>query len=252
MSKHTINILSGLYSGKRVFRVALVVLQVIFLVSCGPATNNVRYRVHHSLLNETIQLPKKVVLLQINIPVIQVRKGPIIDQLDSRSKTINKLILRKLTLYAKQQRKFRLVKLPLFRKSQIVSIRHHLALYDLVSRNAVNYTSGKRLINWHSKLRHFDYSIGKGLRFLAKKTGATAALIVTGEERLVDPAVTGISTKTYIIIGLVDLNSGALLWIDYILNPQRAFNRYDNISYLIDNMLGNYPGLLSYRRAIKK
>ncbi len=250
MSKHSTHF-SLKRSGKCATRALLLLVQTMLLVSCGSEAN-VRHRVHYSLLNESVELPKKMVLLQINIPVIQVRKGPIIDQLEVRSKIINKLVLRKLTLYAKQQKKFRLVNLPVFTKPQTVRIRRHLALYDLVSRNAVNYTSGKRLIDWRSKLKHFDYSIGNGLRFIARKTGAKAALFVTGEERLVDPAVTGISSKTYIIMGVVDLNSGALLWVDYILNPQRDFNRYDNISYLIDNMLANYPGLLSYRRTINK
>lgn len=251
MSKQCSNFLSGSGYTVRAILVSLVLLLLMLIVSCGPATN-VKHRVHYSLLNQNIQPPRKVVLLQVNIPVIQIRKGPIVDQLEKRSQAISLLVSRKLNSYVKSQRKFKILKLPVFSKAQNAVIRHHMVLYDLVSRNAVNYTTGKRLAGWRSKLTRFDYTIGSGLKFIAKKTGAQAALIVTGEERLVDPSIKRFSSKTYIILGLVDLNSGALLWINYVLDTRRPLNHYGEISYLIDDMLSHYPGLLSYRRAIKK
>jgi len=252
MSKQDSNNLLGSGIVLRTILVGLVLLHALLLVSCGPTSTTVRHRVHYSLLNHNTQLPKKVVLLPVNIPVLQISKGPIIDQLDERSKIANKFVIRKLKSYIKHQGKFKLLSLPAFSKKQMAIIKHHIVLYDLVSRSAVNYTTGGRLDAWRFKLKRFDYTIGSGLKFIAKKTGAQAALIVTGVEVLVDPSIPGLRSKTYIILGLIDLNNGALLWIDYALDTRRAFNRYGDISYLIDNMLGNYPGLLSYRKAIEK
>ncbi|VAW79245.1 hypothetical protein MNBD_GAMMA12-442 [hydrothermal vent metagenome] len=228
-----------------------LVLSTLLLVSCG-APDNVRHRVHYSLLDKQIQLPKQVVLLPINIPVVQIRKGPIIDQLDKRSKIARSLVARKIRAYSHQKKKFKLLRLPKISKKEVAIIKHHIVLYDLVSRNAVNYTTGKHLQAWQQKLKRFDYSIGSGLKFIAQRTGAEAAIIITGIEFLVDGSISGFRGKSNILIGLVDLNSGALLWIDYVLDTKRSFNHYGDISYLIDNMLDNYPGVLSYRKTIVK
>ncbi len=235
---------------RSMFSIVLVLVTTL-QISCV-APDNVRHRVHYSLLEQQIQLPKQVVLLPINIPVVQIRKGPIIDQLDKRSKVARTLVARKIRAYSQQQKKFKILRMPKISKKEVAIIKHHIVLYDLVSRNAVNYTTGKRLHAWQQKLKRFDYSIGSGLKFIAQRTGAEAAIIVTGVEFLVDGSISGFRGKSNILIGLVDLNSGALLWIDYVLDTKRSFNHYGDVSYLIDNMLDNYPGLLSYRKAIVK
>ena len=232
--------------------VLLLIGQCILISSCAPTTAQVRYRIHHTVLeNQELNLPKKVILLPVNIPVLQISKGPVVDQLVSRSKQVNRLVTQKIRSYVKRQGKFKLLKRPNFSKRELANIKEHIVLYDLVSRNAVNYTSGARLEEWNAKLKHFDYSIGSGLNFIKRKTTAQAALIVTGVEILVDSKITGLSTKTYLIMGLVDLNSGAILWLDYVLNTKREFNQRNQISFLIESMLNNYPGLAAYRRALK-
>lgn len=234
------------------FLALLLIAQCILVSACAPTTTQVRHRIHHTVLeNQRLSLPKRVVLLPVNIPVLQISKGPVIDQLVSRSQRVNELVTRKIRSYVKQQGKFKLLKLPAFSKREMLKIKEHKVLYDLVSRNAVNYTTGARLEAWNAKLKHFDYSIGSGLNFIKRKTTAQAALIVTGVEILVDSKITGLSTKTYLIMGLVDLNSGAILWLDYVLNTKREFNQRNQISFLIESMLNNYPGLTAYRRSLK-
>ena len=235
-------------------RYLIVFVGVLLLAACGgPAVQKTSHRVHYSWLQSSHpRLPKKVVLLPVSIPVLRVRRGPIIDQLESRSKRVSALISRRLFETVRRGGQFKLVKLPGLSRQDKKIVKNHLVLYDLVSRNAVNYTTGRRQVAWHPKLLHFDYSIGNGLRFLIKKTGARAALIVTGAEALIEPGISRIRSKTFLIIGLVDLSSGALLWMNYVLDSKKPLNHYGEISYLIDDLLRSYPGISSYRTAVKK
>ena len=223
------------------------------LVSCNSETINVKHRVHYSMIkNKDGRLPGRIVLLPVSIPVLKVSPGPVIDQLSSRTKVVKGLVSKSIKNSLLKRVGVRLLAMPALKKQELATIKEHTVLYDLIARNAISYTSAKHTAVWRSKLTHFDYTIGSGLSFLKRKTRAQAAIMVSGAEVLISTKKHGVKSTTYIIVGLVDLDSGALLWMNYSLNPQRSFNQYGDVSYLVDRMFRAYPGIASYRRAIEK
>jgi hypothetical protein len=120
-------------------------------------------------------LPKKVVVLPIDIKVVEVTAGGVEGAVPDWSKEASQSVFKAVSAAIPSSGEVKEVAAPRFSGASAANFDEHLALYKLV----VN-TAGK--IPWQHKAKRFDYGIGSGLRAVAEQTDADAAIMVYGRD----------------------------------------------------------------------
>jgi len=232
---------------------------LLFSVSASAAKPN--YRVHYSLISaKKPRLPHRVVILPVNIVVSEKTFGGVTERVDKWSDQASKNIFQALAEYAQENKSISLLAAPRFTSSESALVTEHLALYKQVVNTASWATRVPPV--WTHKLRKFDYTIGPGLNFLQKKTGADTALLVYGQDEVSTGGrkaaatmakVFGGSTDfghSYIHLGLVDLRTGALLWVNSEYKGATGdLRRAEDARKMVKDIFKVYPGIDKYRSA---
>lgn len=232
----------------------------LLLFSVGASAAKLNYRVHYSLVNaKHPRLPKRVVILPVNIVVKEKTFGGVSEKVDKWSDQASTNIFRALADYTKGNKSISLLATPRLSSRENAIVTEHLALYKKVVNTASWATRVPPV--WTQKLRRFDYTIGSGLNFLRNKTGADTALLVYGEDQVSTAgrkaaatmaAVFGGSTDfghSYIHLGLVDLRTGNLLWINSAYKGATGdLRRAADAEKMVKTIFEAYPGIDKYRR----
>lgn len=146
---------------------------------------------------------------------------------------------------------FQLVLMPSLSADQQQRLKESIALYRLASEDAkaVDNLGG----DWKQALQRFDYSVGPNLQFLKQSTGADYALIVFGADAdstggrvamSVFFAALGVGIargRNYMYAGLVDLNTGNIIWLDDDHKNASNFTDKKAVDAIIQNLLQDYP-----------
>ena len=215
--------------------------------------------VHYKLLQSNPKLPHKVVVLPINVEVIEVTAGGVEEEVPQWSSEASKNIFKSLSTAIKKDPSLVEVRAPRLSNKSAAVVDEHMALYKLVVNTASN-------TSWKHKIRRFDYGIGPGLSSLQKLTGADAAVMVYGRDHVSTAgrkakAVAGnipiinIFTgppptlgHSYIHIGVVDLRTGDLLWMNSEYREGATNLRdFDDANEVITSIFEWYPGIEKYR-----
>jgi hypothetical protein len=143
-------------------------------------------------------------------------------------------------------------------------VDEYLALTHVVAGNALVFTGPLGGEAWRHKAKHFDYSIGPGLSFLADQTGADKALLLIGEDvhsssgrkaAFVMAAAFGVAIPlghTVAIAALVDLRTGNVLWMNhYVSTGAVSFLEANDTETVISELFKDYPGLEDYRQFVQ-
>ena len=220
--------------------------------------------VHYKLLQSNSKLPKKVVVLPVDIEVMEVSAGGVKEEVPQWSAKASKNVFKSLSAAIRKDPTMRELRVPkLSRKSSGV-VDEHMALYKLVVNTASN-------IGWEHKIRRFDYSIGPGLKSLRRATGADAAVMVYGRDYVstagrkakavagnipIINIFTGPPPKlghSYIHIGVVDLRTGDLLWMNSEYRDGASnLQDYGDANDMIEEIIEWYPGIEKYRKVYIK
>jgi hypothetical protein len=220
--------------------------------------------VHYKWLASNPTLPKKVVVLPIDIKVVEMTAGDVEETVPDWSKEASQSVFKAVSAAIARQAGMKVVTAPQFSGASAANVDEHLALYKLVVNTATR-------IPWKHKAQHFDYGIGSGLRALAEQTGADAAIMVYGRDyastagrkaRAVAgniPIVnifTGPAPKlgsSFIRVGVVDLRTGDLLWMNSEYRDGSTNLRDPtDAAKMVDAVFGWYPGIEQYRAAYLK
>ena len=215
--------------------------------------------VHYKLLNKETGLPKKVVILPINVEVLEMTAGDVTEEVPEWSAEASNNILKSLSAAIKKDSKLQEVKMPRLSGNDSANVDEHIALYNLVVDTASD-------IGWEHKIRRFDYSIGPGLAKLKRKTGADAAIMVYGRDYastagrkakavLGQIPIVNIFTgappslgHSFVHIGVIDLNTGDLLWMNSEYRDGASnLREYDDANDIISAIFEWYPGIEEYR-----
>ncbi len=215
--------------------------------------------VHYKVLNNTTTLPKKVVVLPADIEVSEVTAGGVEEEVPGWSAEAGKSVARSLSAAIKADGTLTEVKAPRYSKKTSAVLHEHLALYKLVVDTASR-------TNWEHKIRRFDYSIGPGLKELQRTTGADVAVMVYGRDHVSTTGrkmkaiagtipfvnmLTGPSPKlgySFIHIGMVDLRSGDLLWMNSEYREGASnLRNYEDANDIVGTIFEWYPGIEQYR-----
>lgn len=153
---------------------------------------------------------------------------------------------------------FELVSLPELTADEQSELKEYVALYKLTA-----FTASKMLTlggAWAGKRAHFDYTLGDGLDFLAKKSGADAALCVAGAQVRASGgrvamflllAAAGVAIPlggAQITAGLVDLKSGDVTWMDLDVGVIDDVRAAEGANKTMNDLIGKYPKSRLLRR----
>jgi hypothetical protein len=216
--------------------------------------------VHYKWLSKTPTLPKKVMVLPVDIEVVEVTAGGVEEKVPDWSKEASRSVFKSLSAAIGRAR-LKEIAVPQFSGGSGAKLDEHLALYKLVVNTASQ-------LGWEHKVRRFDYSIGPGLREIADKTGVDVALMVYGRDyvstagrkaRAVVGNIPFVNIFTgpapqlghsYIHVGVVDLRTGDLLWMNSNYREGSTNLRDpDDAAEMVKTIFKWYPGIESYREA---
>ena len=217
--------------------------------------------VHYKWLMSNPTLPKKVVVLPIDIKVVEVTAGGVEESVPDWSKEASQSVFKAVSAALTKQPGIKAITAPQFSGASAANFDEHLALYKLV----VN-TAGR--IPWQHKAKRFDYGIGSGLRAVAEQTGADVAIMVYGRDysstagrkaRAVVGNIPIVNIFTgpapqlghsFIHVGVVDLRTGDLLWMSSEYREGSTNLRDPNdAAKMVDAVFEWYPGIEKYRAA---
>jgi hypothetical protein len=246
-------------------RSAVVALSLLFAaVPLALRAAETPHWVHYKWLGNNPALPKKVVVLPIDIKVVEVTAGDVEEKVPDWSREASQSVFKAVSAAIAKQPGMKEIRAPQFSGASAANFDEHLALYKLVAN-----TAGK--IPWQHKARRFDYGIGPGLRAVAEQTGADAAIMVYGRDYAstagrkaravvghipIVNAFTGPAPQlghSFIHVGVVDLRTGDLLWMNSKYRDGSTNLRDPNdAAKMVNEVFGWYPGIEKYRAAYVK
>ena len=244
---------------KPLFSLATLLIAALLPVAVQAA--DTPHWVHYKWLSRSPALPKKVVVLPVNIEVVEVSAGGVQEKVPDWSREAEQNVFKALVVAINKQRGLKAVVAPRFAGASAANVDEHLALYKLVVNTASK-------IGWEHKIKRFDYGIGPGLRAIANETGADAAIMVYGRDHVSTagrkaravvghiPIVnifTGPAPKlghSFVHMGMIDLRTGDLLWMNSNYRDGSTNLRDpDDAAKMVNEIFEWYPGIEQYRAA---
>lgn len=243
----------------RKFPFVVAVSIVLANVPLAARAGDTPHWVHYKWLSNNPVLPKKVVVLPVNVEVVEVTAGGVEEKVPDWSKEASQSVFQALTAAIGKQG-LKEVSAPQLSGAAAANVDEHLALYKLVVNTASQ-------LGWQQKIKHFDYSIGPGLHEIAARTGADAAFLVYGRDYTstagrkamavaghipIVNAFTGPAPQlghSFVHVGLVDLRNGDLLWMNSNYR-EGGTNLRDpgDAAKMVKAIFEWYPGIESYRK----
>lgn len=249
-------------SAKHMRLFAVLSILVLFLAGCVAPP---KHRVHHSLIDKPPRpMPTRVVLLPVDIMVSEISMGGVVEEVEAWSKQAAGNMEQALKNYAASSHKIEIVPLAKLTGKEQDSADEHRALYDRVAANAFIYTNPQFAgPAWDHKIKHFDYTLGDGLAFLRKRTGADAALIVVGEDEIstsgrkaamvITRVLWGSNMRagtSYLSAGLVDLKTGDILWLNSSASTgDRDLREAEDVTAMVNALFEPFPGIEPFLQA---
>lgn len=218
------------------------------LIAAGIAGAAAAEPLTHYTVNDDksgVVLPRKVLLLPLDITVYRVGAGGVTERAEDLTTSEIKDTEQALQGDIAGSKQLELVPIPKLDGAAQATLDEHIALYEQVANAALRH--GRGYGGWSHKASHFDYTVGNGLRFLKQRTGADAALIVLGQGGVPTassyiagllPLLAGVvvvpQARGIAIVGVVDLSTGNILWLDQVLLPGSVTNA-------VGRVLSAYP-----------
>lgn len=194
-----------------------------FVVGCATAPTE---RVHYSLRGPgTVKKPLRILVFEPDVVVKELSAGGVGQEVEQWSQQATRNVRQSVDRYLSKHADLETIAMPELSAEEIATVDEHVALYRVVGLTARVMTAGTDPA-WAHKREHFDYTLGSGLSFLKEKTGADVALIVAGADfvstagrkgMMVIGAMFGVPIalgNSNLVIGMVDLKSGDILWMN--------------------------------------
>lgn len=241
-------------------------LAVVLVVSSGcTTTGNVR-TTHYTLAERgTAALPRSMLLLPVKVTVNEISVGGVTEPVPQWGEAATRNVATAVEKLLASTADIQVAQLPSLSEDEQSQVDEHLALYEAVAFSAYQHTGALGSEQaWPQKLARFDYTIGPGLRFLKEKTGAEAAVIVVGEDNVSSAgrktavllaALLGIGLQlgySGLTAGVIDLETGNVLWLDFAVNQATIDLRTaDGSRLLVDSVFQKFPGRPVSRQTAK-
>ncbi|WP_078120402.1 hypothetical protein [Thiosocius teredinicola] len=240
----------------------LIVLTLLAGCASGPSQ-----KLHHRVLEGEASLstqPQRLLLLPLSVEVKEMSASGLHEAVptwtDEAKRHINHALVD-----GPLRGKLEIIDLPELSDDEKRMLDEHIALFDIVGGAAVGHTMiGPQTAAWKHKSDHFDYTIGPGLAFLRDKTGADKALFLFGEDvisssgrKAVFIVAAAFSARipmghSFLIGGLVDLESGDVLWLNYTASASsRSFRNRADVDTALTELFKEHPALKPQTAAVE-
>lgn len=204
-------------------------------------------------------LPKKILLLPVEIRVHEVSAGGVVEKVDAWSKTASANAVR----YVRSLSNGGVIHLaepPSLSAAEQAQLDQHIALYEAVAGSALLATASP-IGAWRTRAKDSDYTLGPGLAPLAEHTGIDAAMIVIGTDYISSAgrkaamvmgvllgALGGVvivpqGGVSFLSVGVVDMHTGHLLWLKTDHSGTIDFRNEQDLHRVLDRMFQTYPGV---------
>jgi hypothetical protein len=245
------------------YNMKIIAHLLLLMALAGCQTMAPKHKVHHTLLDQAAPAGK-VIVLPLDIEVKELTAAGLQEEVPAWSDQAlanfrSQLILHQDELLPGLQLQF-LDEIPA--EEQAV-LEEYVALNYQVMGSALLFTQ-QGGDAWQHKAKHFDYSMGPGLSWLAERTGADKALIMIGEDlhssggrkaAFIIAAAFGATIPlghSLAVVGLVDLRSGDLLWMHhYVTGDATDFRDADDVAKVLTDLFTPYPGIDEYRQFVQ-
>lgn len=232
-------------------------LAALIALSSGCTTTSGTRNIHHSLAERSSPvLSRKLLQLPVKVTVNEISAGGVTEPVPQWSEAATHAVTAAVTQALASDAGREFVSLPALSADEQSLVDEHLALYEAVAYSAYQHTGALGSSQaWPQKRARFDYTIGPALKFLKDRTGADAALIVVGEDNVssagrkaafVVAALFGVALQvgySGLTAGVVDLESGDVLWLEFALNQATVDLRTrEGSKELVDAVFQNFPG----------
>lgn len=207
---------------------------------------------HYTLLEEPRKpFPKKFVVLPLDVEVLELSAGGVTEKSETFTQQARGNFDKALLAHLSASKKFQTVALPALTPAERGEIDDYLAVYDVVAYQAFRIAGVGPA--WEHKAKHFDYTLGGGLKFLKEKTGADAAVVFIGRDVMSSPgrkaafifaAAFGVGIPmgfSYLTVGVIDLETGDLLWTN-LKQGLSDFVDANAAQSMVEELLTSYPG----------
>lgn len=199
------------------------------------------------------KLPHKVIVIEPDVEVKEVSAGGVPEKIDAWSLQAKQNLASALEKQLVSKHYFEKVVLPELSLESMATLNEHVALYDVVGQNAFFY--GRAVFPaWEQKKKAFDYTLGNGLKDIGEKTGADAALFIIGQDyvssggrkatRLL-AAMLGVvlpPSPTFVSVGLVELKTGNVLWMNYLMAADSEdLRKATDVDEILTEIFSKYP-----------
>lgn len=146
---------------------------------------------------------------------------------------------------------FKPVAMPALSADEQATLKEHVALYKMIANDT--HIADEIGDAWKTPLAAFTYTLGPGLQFLKQRSGADYALILQGEDAVSTGGRVGMSVfaallgvqmakgRNYICAGLVDLDTGNVVWLNYDTHNASDFDDPKKMPGYVDDILQDYP-----------
>lgn len=207
-------------------RKSILFLPLLILLLLNACTTAPKPILNHALKEDTTPLPGKLVVLPPDVTVSEVSAGGVIEKDQAWSDQAELALRQALAEYFAENPEVVIVPMPELDADRAQVVHDHILLYDVVASHSL---LARRVpaYGWAEKIKIYDYTLGEGLKFLKEETGADAALFLVGVDYVttngrkamtVFAALAGVALpvgSSTLVAGVVDLDSGKVLWIKY-------------------------------------
>jgi len=233
-----------------------LLVAAVLLSGCaaGPSA-----KVHYTLKEDPDSRPlRQVVLLPVDVDVYEMSTGGVREEVPEWSDTAEENVRSALLVSKNPQGDCcvtREVDSSVLTDEERDLLEEHLALFNTVAASAM-WTDLPGNSAWHFKSQHFDYTLGDGLAFLKTRYGVDAGLVILGEDVVSTAgrkttAIVGAMVGVYLPLGhstlvggLVDFETGDLLWLNHTVSTGQADLRERGSALeLARELMVGYPAL---------
>lgn len=229
-------------------RLPLILLLSSFLFTgCATTVSNT---VHHTVRNTPeIKAPKHLIVLPANVVVNELTASNVAEEVPDWSAQGKRFVEQYVDGMVKKRQDIIVETLPELTPEEQENIDQHVALYDLVSSNALAFSQHAA---WKNIREKEGYTLGQGLSFLAEKTAAETVLIVVGRDYISSggrktasffAAALGVYLplgRSLLHAGVVDLKTGNILWMNTSMSETDSLNNEIGAKRLVEKVFSDY------------
>ncbi|MFO1320505.1 MAG: hypothetical protein U1F52_12890 [Burkholderiales bacterium] len=241
-------------------RVILLVTAGLLLAACqnAPSRQAMWSQAPPPELPVTRPVPARMLLLPIDLRVHEISAGNVVEKVDAWSRRATETAEAYVRTLDSQEDGLTLVAIPPLSGDEQAALDQHVALYDAVALTAYLAQRATDPV-WRKRGEETDFTLGPGLKALAEKSGADAALVIIGTDyissggRKAAMAVTSVvgaligigivpqGGQAFVSAGIFDLRTGQLLWFDTHRSGSLDLNEEKGVRAVLDAVFRTAP-----------